>query len=75
MTPRLQIPTGSIHSFKALAHPLLETARQRLKQLATAICDAETDAKQAANDALDDYTRKLREDIWVEFVRRGWSTP
>lgn len=65
-----QVPTGPIHSFVALAHPLPETARQRLRQLSAAIHDAEKDAKPAATDALDDYVRQLREAIGFEHVRR-----
>lgn len=65
-----QVPTGPIHSFVALAHPLPEVARQRLRQLSAAIHDAEKDAKPAATDALDDYVRQLREAIGFEHVRR-----
>lgn len=73
MKPTLKIPTGPIHSFVALAHPLPETARQRLRRLSAAIHDAEKDAKPAALRGLDEYVLQLRDAIGFEHVRREWA--
>lgn len=70
MKPALQIPTGPIHSFVALAHPLPASAQQRLKQLSAAVHDAEKAAKPGATDALDDYIGLLRNTIGFEHFRR-----
>ncbi len=70
MKPAPQVPTGPIHSFVALAHPLPESAQQRLKQLSAAVHDAERDAKPGAKDALNNYLGMLRKTIGLEHVRR-----
>jgi hypothetical protein len=70
MKPAPQVPTGPIHSFVALAHPLPASAQQRLRQLSAAVHDAEKSANPAAMDTLNDYVGLLRNTIGFEHVRR-----
>lgn len=75
-TPPANIPTGAIHSFFAIPHPVPPAAAANLRELAKA-CHAarlagRADKQDQAVVALDAYVEVLRTMTGVEVVRRSF---
>lgn len=76
-TPPANIPTGAIHSFFAIPHPVPPAAAAKLREIAKS-CKAarlagRADEQSKAIAALDAHVETMRTFIGEEVVRRSFN--